>query len=50
LLFNKFFPIVDTCLNSKDIGQQSCSMVVRWRIYASCISSEPRAARFRRAS
>ena len=26
LLFNKFFPIVDTCLSSEDIARQSC----RW--------------------
>jgi len=27
LLFNKFFPIVDTCLSCKDIAQQSYAMV-----------------------
>jgi len=28
LVFNKFFfPIVDTCLSSKDIAQQSCAMM-----------------------
>jgi len=32
LLFNKFFPIVDTCLSCEDIVQQSCTMVPRWRI------------------
>jgi len=26
LLFNKFFPMVDTCLNSEDIADK----VVRW--------------------
>jgi len=32
LLFNKlFFPIVDTCLISEDIAQQSCAMVPKWR-------------------
>ena len=31
LLFNKFFPIVDTCLSSKDIARQSCAMVPKWR-------------------
>jgi len=31
LLFNKFFfPIVDTCLSSEDIAQQSCAMVPKW--------------------
>ena len=28
-----FFLIVDTCLNCKDIAQQSCAMVPRWRIF-----------------
>jgi len=28
----------------------SCAMVPRWRFFASCICSEPRAARFRPAS
>jgi len=49
-----FFPIVDTCLSCEDIARQSCTMVRRWRLFgdyfASCISSEPRAARFRPAS
>jgi len=27
LLFNKFFPIVDTCLNCEDIARQNCAMV-----------------------
>ena len=27
LLFNKFFPIVDTCLSCEDIAQRSCTMV-----------------------
>ena len=50
LLFNKFFfPIVDTCLSSKNIARQSCGMVPKWRFCASCIASEPRAAHFRRA-
>ena len=49
LLFNKFFPTVDTCLSSEDIARQSCAMVRRWRFFASCISSEPRAAHFRHA-
>ena len=50
LLFNKFFPIVDTCLSCEDIAQQNCAMVPRWRIlavfFASCIFSEPREAHF----
>jgi len=49
LLFNKFFPIVDTCLSCEDIAQQSCAMLPRWRIFGSCISSELRAAHFRHA-
>jgi len=48
LLFNRFFfPIVDTCLRSEDIAQQSCAMVPKWRFFESCISSELRAAHFR---
>ena len=31
LLFNKFLPIVDTCLSCWDIARQSCAMVPRWR-------------------
>jgi len=49
LLFNNFFPIVDTCLSSEDIARQSCAMVPKWRFFASYISSEPRAAHFRHA-
>jgi len=49
LLFNNFFPIVDTCLSPKDIAWQSCAMVPKWRFFASCISSEPHAAHFRPA-
>ena len=33
LLFNKFFPIVDTCLSCEDIARESCAMVPRWRIF-----------------
>jgi len=29
LLFNKFFPIVDTCLSCEDIARQSCAMAPR---------------------
>jgi len=46
LLFNNFFPIVDTCLSSEDISRQSCAMVPKWRFFASCIFREPRAAHF----
>ena len=42
-----FFPIVDTCLSCEDMARQSCAMVPRWRFFASCICSEPRAAHFR---
>jgi len=31
LLFNKLFPIVDTCLSSEDIARQSCAMAPKWR-------------------
>ena len=46
LLFNKFFPIVDTCLSSEDIARQSCAMCdgAKMGIFVSCISREPRAA------
>jgi len=44
-----FFLIVDTCLSWKDIARQSCAMVSKWRIFVSCIFSEPRAAYFRPA-
>ena len=30
-MFNKFFPIVDTCLNCEDTARQSCAMVPKWR-------------------
>jgi len=39
LQFNKFFPIVDTCLSWEDTARQSCAMVPRWRFFASCISA-----------
>jgi len=54
LLFNKFFPIVNTRLSCEDIARQSYVMVPRWQIFwryfVSCIFSEPRAAHFRPAS
>ena len=40
-------------ISSEDIARQICATVPRWRflaIFAPCISSEPRAAHFRRAS
>jgi len=53
LLFNKFYPIVDTCLSCEDTARESCAMVHRWWlfcvIFASRISSEPCAAHFRHA-
>jgi len=49
LLFNMFFPIVDTGLSSEDIARQSCAMVPKWRFFAYCISNEPCAAHFRPA-
>jgi len=45
-----YFSVVDTCLISEDIARQNCAMVPKWRFFASCISREPRAARFRPAS
>jgi len=49
LLFNKFFPVVDTCVSCEDMARQSCVMVPRWRFFASCIFREPCAAHFRHA-
>jgi len=44
-----FFLIVDTCPSCEDIVRQSCALVRRWPIFASCISSERRLAHFRPA-
>jgi len=33
LLFNNFFPMVDTCLSCEDIARQCCAMVPRWAIF-----------------
>ena len=33
LLFNNFFPIVNTCLRCEDIARQICAMVPRWRFF-----------------
>ena len=30
LLFNKFFPIVDRCLNGEDIARETCAMMRSW--------------------
>jgi len=30
-VFNKFFPIVDTCLSCEDTARQSYAMVPKWR-------------------
>jgi len=49
LLLNNCFPIVYTCLSYEDIARQSCVMVPKWRFFASCIFSEPRAVHFRHA-
>jgi len=44
-----FFPIINTCLSCQHIARQSCVMVHRWWIFASCIFSEPCTAHFRPA-
>ena len=46
-VLNKFFPIVNTCLSCEDMARQSCAMVPRWRLFASCVYSELSASRFR---
>jgi len=33
LLFNKFFPVVDTCLSCEDMARQNCAMVRKWRFF-----------------
>ena len=33
LMFNKFFPIIDTYLNSENIARHSCAMVPKWRCF-----------------
>jgi len=48
-LINNFFPIVDICHSCEDMARQICAMVPRWRFFASCICSDPRAALFRPA-
>jgi len=39
LPFNKFFPIVDTCISCEDIARQSSAMVRRWRFLAQFLRS-----------
>ena len=42
-MFNSLFPIVDKCLICEDTARQDCAMVPKWRFFASCIFSQPRA-------
>jgi len=44
LLFNKNFPIVDTCFSCEDIAGQSCAMVRRWRLFGDCLGPFQQAA------
>jgi len=45
-MLNKFFPILDMCLNCEDIAQQICGMVPKWRFLATfCVLYFQRAAR-----
>jgi len=41
-MFNKFIPIVDTCLSCEDAARQSCPMVPKWRFF--CVLYFQRAA------
>jgi len=41
LLFNKFFPIVDTCLRCEDIARRSHAMLPRWRIFCNFLGPFP---------
>jgi len=41
-LFNKFFPIVDTCLSCEDTGRQSCAMVPKYGDFLSPVFSASR--------
>ena len=50
LLFNKFFPLVDTCLSCEDIAQQSCVMVPRWRYLATFLRPVFSASRVQQVS
>ena len=44
LLFNKFFPIVDTCLSCEELARQSCAMMPRWRFFCVIFAYFQRAA------
>ena len=50
LMFNNFFPIVDTCFSCEDITPQSCAMARRWRFlrnyFASCMSQRAACSTF----
>ena len=50
LLLNKFFPILDTCLNCEDIARQCCAMVPRWRFLATFLGSAFAASRVQHLS
>ena len=50
MLFNTFFPIVDTCLNCEDIAQQSCEMVPRWRLFGDVLRAVFSASRAQHVS
>ena len=45
-----FFPIVDSCLNCKDIARQSCAMVPRWRFLATFLRPVFAASRVQQVS
>jgi len=51
LLFNNFFPIVDTlCLSYEDIALQSCAMVPRWWIFGNFLGPAFPASRMQHIS
>ena len=50
LLPNNFFPIVDMCLSCKDIAQQSCATVPRWRFLATFLRPVFAASRVQQVS
>jgi len=45
-----YFPIVDTCLSCEDIARQICTMVRRWRFFASLLRPVFPASRVRHIS
>jgi len=49
-LWDKFFPIVNTCLSCEDIARQSCAMVPRWRILATFLRPAFLASRVQQVS